>query len=658
MTDEAASNAPDGAAPPAGRAAEEELRVRLAEMEARARRAEDRAAWLQQIAVSLRDVHRFEELVDHLARQIAGVMSAETACVYVYEPATDELRTLRQVGDIAREARVRPGQGIVGWVAATGKSLNVKDATRDPRYNAATDAIFGVEPRSLLCQPLREKGGRIAGIVQVINRNGGYFGVEDEVLLSAVSTSVSVVFENRKLFLDALDRAYELGRAQRALEQRVRQLDSLYELHRRINHAESVDQVLGAIATIAATSIPSRGVVVSLLQAGQITEFAWQSNGQGYEASSPWSSALRESVLHEGAPAVNNQIRRFQDTAVHLAIAEGAAPPVGRPAAPDQPAIVNACAVPLVTDASLFGVIELVNRIGEGSANEADGSYSSEDLRLLELIGAQVSQIVHRTLIRQRTEWSERLSAIGGMLSGVVHDLRTPLTIANGYVQLMARADEREVRRDYQQRIQLQFEHINQMTQELLRYARGDSQLYRRTVQLYRFADEVREWLEFEFKGRGIELDVRAIYRGTARIDEGKVKRLLFNLARNAREAMPQGGRYAVVFEREGDRLVIECTDTGPGIPQAIRGRLFDMFVSEGKAGGTGLGLSIVKKVVDDHEGTIRFACGESGGTTFRIELPLAADPNELSTPGFLAFAGDDDATLPPGSRSGRGATT
>ena len=115
-------------------------------------------------------------------------------------------------------------------------------------------------------------------------------------------------------------------------------------------------------------------------------------------------------------------------------------------------------------------------------------------------------------------------------------------------------------------------------------------------------------------------------------------------------------GRYAVVFEREGDRLVIECTDTGPGIPQAIRGRLFDMFVSEGKAGGTGLGLSIVKKVVDDHEGTIRFECGEAGGTTFRIELPLVADPNELSTPGFLAFAGDDDATLPPGSRSGRGA--
>ena len=109
--------------------------------------------------------------------------------------------------------------------------------------------------------------------------------------------------------------------------------------------------------------------------------------------------------------------------------------------------------------------------------------------------------------------------------------------------------------------------------------------------------------------------------RGTARFDEGKMLRVVHNLARNAVEAMAEGGKLKVIVEKDGDDLVWSVKDTGPGIPPELRGRLFELFAS-GKKGGTGLGLAIVKKIVDDHHGKVACDSGP-GGTTFTIRLPI-----------------------------------
>ena len=134
---------------------------------------------------------------------------------------------------------------------------------------------------------------------------------------------------------------------------------------------------------------------------------------------------------------------------------------------------------------------------------------------------------------------------------------------------------------------------------------------------------DIEELLTQEFKGRNIELEVVTDYRRNAKFDEGKMKRAIFNLARNAREAMPQGGRFRVVVNREDDQLVFKFSDAGSGIPEDIRDRLFESFVTHGKQGGTGLGLAIVKKVVEEHKGTIDFESEPGKGTTFEIRLPV-----------------------------------
>jgi signal transduction histidine kinase len=91
---------------------------------------------------------------------------------------------------------------------------------------------------------------------------------------------------------------------------------------------------------------------------------------------------------------------------------------------------------------------------------------------------------------------------------------------------------------------------------------------------------------------------------------------------RNAVDAMGErGGRLVLRFRREAEDLLIEVSDTGRGIPPEIRDRLFGTFVTAGKAHGTGLGLSIVRKIVEEHEGTIDVD-SSGGGTTFTLRLP------------------------------------
>ena len=137
-----------------------------------------------------------------------------------------------------------------------------------------------------------------------------------------------------------------------------------------------------------------------------------------------------------------------------------------------------------------------------------------------------------------------------------------------------------------------------------------------------RFVTAVREMLLPETEQYGATLVINAEYTGTARFDESKVKRVLFNLARNACQAMGQGGTFTWTVRRSGELLVFECSDTGPGIPKEMEGRLFETFASHGKVDGTGLGLAMAKKIVDAHCGQITCLTSSGQGTSFRIELP------------------------------------
>ena len=133
----------------------------------------------------------------------------------------------------------------------------------------------------------------------------------------------------------------------------------------------------------------------------------------------------------------------------------------------------------------------------------------------------------------------------------------------------------------------------------------------------------MESFLVKEFEGSGVELVFNADYRGAGRFDEVKIQRLFHNMARNAKEAMTDGGTFQVASNSTDGRLVFSFADTGRGIPEEIQDKVFDSFVTKGKKEGTGLGLAIVKRIVDEHQGEIRFESTPNEGTTFHVSLPL-----------------------------------
>ena len=288
-------------------------------------------------------------------------------------------------------------------------------------------------------------------------------------------------------------------------------------------------------------------------------------------------------------------------------------------------------AVPLEgEDGEAMGAIALFNkhRASQPRLNPKADDFSDEDRALLLLIAANASTAIRLQLSRESREREERLTTIGRLLSGVIHDLKTPLTVISGYVQMMQKADKRAVREEYAELALKQFQHIGAMQRDILEFARGERTTFVRKVYLAQFFGDVKEQLETQLAKSGVELVIDLQDRGTVRFDEGKILRIIHNLARNAAEAMQdKGGKFTIKVARakptktQPETLVVTFSDTGPGIPKEIEHRLFQSFVTSGKKGGTGLGLAITKRFAEEHGGTIAVK-SSSKGVTFTLRLP------------------------------------
>jgi signal transduction histidine kinase len=275
------------------------------------------------------------------------------------------------------------------------------------------------------------------------------------------------------------------------------------------------------------------------------------------------------------------------------------------------------------------GALELLNK----SRGQAD--FTQDDLKLAAVIAGHVSSAIGLSRARERQEREERLSTIGQLLSGVLHDLKTPITVVSGAVQLLVTERDESKRQSLADRVVRQVGMINSLIRETLAFARGETTLWVRKVYLHKFFGDLYEQLAQEFRGRmAVKLELKD--RGVAHFDQHKLQRAIYNLARNAIEALNGSpGTLTLTVDRraEDQALLVAISDDGPGISDEIRGRLFESFATYGKAGGTGLGLAIVRKIVQDHGGNIEVE-SEPGRTTFTIALPdLPAAERESRPP-------------------------
>ena len=558
---------------------------------------------LREVGTALGATLDLDELLELILAKLTELVEADRATLYLLDEAHGELVSRVVAGGEVRSVRMKVGHGVAGLVAQTGEPIRIEDAYRDPRFEREWDLLTGYRTSNMLAAPLKNHVGRTMGVLQVLNKRGGHgFTSDDEAILSALGTQAAVAIDNSRLMLSLIQKNQQLVETKEQLERKFRELSLLFELERATARATSIDEL--ALATLAqvASACNARGGALLLAdeETGDLVERRYDRDGAPELERHPAKSG--EGLL--GAA---------MQSATPLLLGDLAADPRAHEAASFP--VTSVLAVPLEGETEPLGAIAVFTAGDEAPLEETD-------VGLLRLVAVNVSTAVRLFNASRAREVGERLTAIGRLLSQVIHDFKTPMTVISGYVQLMADADDRGTRQEFSELILRQFDVLSAMQREVLEFARGETKIFVRRVYMKKFLAELEKQIRLEIGAQPVTVEVRVDSKLVARFDEGRVARALHNLARNALEAMGErGGRLTLGAALEEGELVLTVSDTGPGIPKEIEDRLFQSFVTLGKRGGTGLGLAIVKKIVEEHGGQVEVH-SSSEGATFELRLP------------------------------------
>jgi signal transduction histidine kinase len=217
------------------------------------------------------------------------------------------------------------------------------------------------------------------------------------------------------------------------------------------------------------------------------------------------------------------------------------------------------------------------------------------------------------------------------------HELRTPLTSLSGYLEMSldpAEGPLSPTREGHLRIVQRNADRLAVLVDQLLFLARADSHpldLDRQPVDLFEILQEAGETARPAASAKDIALVITGEPLPETLADRSQLLRVVDNLVANAVKFTPEGGTVRVAARRDGDALVVEVADTGPGIPAAEQSDLFNRFYRGSSAiekavPGSGLGLAISQVIAEAHGGTIQLESTAGAGSTFRLALPLAVD--------------------------------
>ncbi|MEW6397897.1 MAG: ATP-binding protein, partial [Bacillota bacterium] len=224
----------------------------------------------------------------------------------------------------------------------------------------------------------------------------------------------------------------------------------------------------------------------------------------------------------------------------------------------------------------------------------------------------------------ERLRRAERLAALGELASTIAHEIRNPVTIVAGCLELLGpRAGDREFVAETARIATEELGRINRTVNALLDFARfAEPHLTNTDVNqvLRRATALVRDY------ARSQHVQVTEEYGDLPSLsaDPDHLQQAFLNLLINAVQAMPGGGTLGVRTScRQGSQFVrVEITDTGEGIKREDQDRVFNMFFTT-RTGGTGLGLALVHRIVDEHGGMVEFESEPGRGTSFVVHLPV-----------------------------------
>jgi len=271
--------------------------------------------------------------------------------------------------------------------------------------------------------------------------------------------------------------------------------------------------------------------------------------------------------------------------------------------------------VPLIAKDKVIGVLEAINK--------RSGEFSVEDQFLLAALGAQAALAIENARLFQQSD----------LISEMVHELRTPLASLHAVTHLLLRPEIKEEQRtSLVDTMQREINRLTEMSTSFLDLARlesGRSHFHVEQVDIENLLSECAQVMGSKAEEKRINFQVRlSLDLPVIMGDTDKLKQVILNLLSNAIKFTPTDGKIVLAARSEADRVIIQISDNGVGIPPGSLPHIFEKFYrvpeTAQSAPGTGLGLSICKRIIEAHKGTIEVESGTGTGATFTVFIPVS----------------------------------
>lgn len=216
---------------------------------------------------------------------------------------------------------------------------------------------------------------------------------------------------------------------------------------------------------------------------------------------------------------------------------------------------------------------------------------------------------------------SEKLKIAGEMAAGVAHEIRNPMTVISGFIQIMNK-DPEQPYYQYSMLIEKEIERIDYIISEFLILAKPHARLSKR-YNFIKTLDDICMLFQPELNLKGIVLSKEILLEDAYIFgEESQMKQVLINLIKNAIEAITDNGKINIICTSDQKEiLTLKIMDNGIGMDMSTAEKVFDPFFTT-KVKGTGLGMMISEKIITEHGGNIFIESKEGTGTTVTIQMP------------------------------------
>ena len=544
-----------------------------------------------------------EEALQLILAGAVRLMRASSGSAVLLNPTTGllEIHASHGLPDKAAELKLRPGEGITGWVARSGKPARVGNVTEDPRY-----IMLRPEVRSELAVPL-EVNGELRGVLNVDSERLNAFSAEDQALLESLATEAARVIHNTWLY--------------EQIRLKARLFEALASVSQAINSTLNLDDALNVVTREACVLMQAKMCSLMLLDETHEWLDLRASFGAGEAYLRKPRLSLEESllgiVLRRKKPLQVQNVQtstRYQH--VEVARREG---------------LVALLSVPLLFSGQAIGVLSVYT----GKTY----SFSNEEIRILSAlaelsaIAIEKARLYERVVdVEEQLRQNEKLSALGLLAAEVAHEIRNPLTVMKMlYHSLNLQFPAGDPRAKDARIIDQKIEQLNKIVEQILDFARTTEPQFA-AVNLNELIDELGLLVRHKLKHQRVHL-VRKLQPQLPAVlgEAGQLEQAFLNLILNAAQAMPEGGTLTITSRcirlprgsAHPTYVAVEFQDTGAGMTAEQRRRAFTTILATTKPGGTGLGLAIVGRVVETHHGRVKIKSSPGKGTTVSILLPL-----------------------------------